>query len=89
MTLFASTLEQMAYLLLLLFLGWFLVKKNVLPDTAASILSRLESNLFIPALMFATFAKNFTPDRIGTAGRRVQPDLSRNLFIRAEILAFG
>ena len=68
MTLFLSTLEQMAYLLLLLFLGWFLVKRKVLPDTAASILSKLESNLFIPALMFGTFVQNFTPDRIGTAG---------------------
>lgn len=69
MTVFFSTLEQMAFLLLLLFLGWFLVKKGIIPATGASVLSKLESNLFIPALMFGTFVQNFTLDRIGTAGR--------------------
>ncbi len=67
MTVFFSTLNQMAFLLLLILIGYLLCKLKAVPETGAGILSRLENNVFIPALVMGTFIKNFTLRRLNVA----------------------
>lgn len=64
MNIFIPTLNQIAYLFLLIILGYVLVKIKILPDISDSILSRLENFLFIPALVLSTFMTNFTIEKI-------------------------
>jgi predicted permease len=45
-----------------------LVKVKVMPDSATQVLSKLENNLFIPALVMGTFMTKFTPDSVTTSG---------------------
>lgn len=68
MTVFTSTLEQMAFLFSLILLGYVLVRAKILDGNAAGILSKLESWLFVPALVMGTFMTNFTVDILQTAG---------------------
>jgi len=68
MTLFLSTLNQMGFLLFLMAAGFVLVKLKVMPDSATQVLSRLENNLFIPALVMGTFMTKFTPESVNTSG---------------------
>ena len=67
MTVFLSTLEQMAFLFSLIILGYLLVRAKVLDNTAAGILSKLENWLFVPALVMGTFITKFTVDVLKTA----------------------
>ena len=67
MTVFLSTLNQMGFLMLLIFLGYILTKFNFLEDVGAKILSKLENHLFIPALVLSTFITNFTVESFSTA----------------------
>ena len=68
MELFEPILNQMVYLFLLIAIGYILVKVGALPEGSASVLSRLESKLFIPALALSTFMNNFTVERVGDYG---------------------
>jgi len=65
--LFTATLWQMFFLLVFLFAGFLLAKIKFLPSGADKILSRLENALFVPALVFETFALSFTAERLRTA----------------------
>lgn len=67
MTVFLSTLNQMAFLMLLILIGYLLCKWNAVPASGAGILSKLENNVFIPALVLGTFMKNFTLQRLNVA----------------------
>lgn len=69
MELFLPTLNQMAYLFLLIVIGYVLARLRVVPDNAAGVLSKLENNVFIPALVMGTFMTKFTVSSIHTAGR--------------------
>lgn len=69
MTVFLSTLNQMAFLLLLIVIGYILVKKEIMPQNSAGLLSKLENNVFIPALVLGTFMSNFTVERFTVAGQ--------------------
>lgn len=71
MTVFYSTLEQMAFLFTLILLGFVLVRAKILDGAAAGILSKLESWLFVPALVLGTFISKFTVDTLQTAGSLV------------------
>lgn len=64
MTLFLTTLDQMMFLALLMGLGFTLSKGKFLPRGSAGILSKLENNLFIPALMAGTFVKYCTVETL-------------------------
>ena len=64
MEIFFATLNQIAYLFLLLLLGFFLGKVRVVPQNTATVLSKLENMVFVPALVMGTFIKNFTVDQI-------------------------
>jgi len=68
MTVFLSTLNQMAFLLLLIIIGYLLTRYEIIPDYGAGLLSKLENYVFIPALVLGTFMQNFTLERIDVAG---------------------
>lgn len=68
MAVFYSTLEQMAFLFSLILLGYVLVKAKILDGGAAGVLSKLESWLFVPALIMGTFISKFTVEILYTAG---------------------
>ena len=68
MTVFLSTLNQMAFLLLLIVIGYLLTRYGIIPDYGAGLLSKLENYVFIPALVLGTFMQNFTMERIHVAG---------------------
>lgn len=67
MDLLIPTIHQMIFLFTLLLIGVLLVKVNVLEPSAASVLSKLENNLFIPALVAGTFINNFTKETFSSA----------------------
>lgn len=67
MNIFSTTLNQTLFLFGLIVIGYILVKTKVLPENSASILSKLENTVFIPALVMKTFIENFTMERISVA----------------------
>lgn len=69
MSLFLSTLNQMGFLLLLMVAGFVLVKVKAVPENCTQVLSKLENNLFIPALVMGTFMTKFTPESIRESGQ--------------------
>lgn len=69
MELFISTLSRMGFLLLLMITGFVVVKAKALPDNCTQVLSKLENNVFIPALVMGTFMTKFTPDSIAVSGK--------------------
>lgn len=69
MNIFASTLNQIAFLFGFIIIGYILVKCKVLPENSSSVLSKLENTVFIPALVLGTFIENFTIERISAAWR--------------------
>ena len=69
MEILITTLGQMMVLFLLIFLGYILAKVKVVPENSAIVLSKLENNLFVPALVLGTFIGNFTFEKLGAAWR--------------------
>ena len=69
MTVFLSTFNQMAFLVLLIVIGYLLSGLKLVPDGTAGTLSKLENYVFIPALVLGTFMEHFTVDRLGAAGQ--------------------
>lgn len=67
MTIFFTTLDRMVFLLALILIGYLLVKIRVIDVDAATILSRLENWLFLPALVMGTFLNQFTVERLTSA----------------------
>lgn len=60
MQVFLSTLSQMGTLFLYIAIGYIIAKVGIVNKDAAGILSKLENNIFIPALVFGTFMNEFT-----------------------------
>lgn len=67
MTIFFTTLDRMVFLLALILIGYLLVKIRVVDVDAATVLSRLENWLFLPALVMGTFLNQFTVERLTAA----------------------
>jgi len=63
---FSSTLTQMLVMFLFIVIGYLLNKGKILPSDTPGVLSKLENNVFIPALVLGTFLENFTIERIST-----------------------
>lgn len=78
MNLFMSTFNQIAFLFGFIIIGYALAKCKVLPENSATVLSKLENTIFIPALVAGTFIENFTIERISTA---------RNLIVVSFVIA--
>lgn len=64
MAVLLSTLNQMAFLLFLIIIGFILCRFSIVPSTGAGLLSKMENNVFVPALVMGTFMNNFTVERI-------------------------
>lgn len=69
MELFVSTLERMGFLLVLMITGFAVVKLKAVPENCMQVLSKLENNVFIPALVMGTFMTKFTPESIAVSGK--------------------
>lgn len=67
MTAFTTTLTQTASLLIFIALGYMLGKLRLVPNNTHSALSKLETNLFVPALVLNIFISNFTTDKLTVA----------------------
>ena len=59
---FRITLEQMSMFFIFMTAGYILKKRNLLPDSAGNVLSRLELYVFLPAMCFNTFSSNLKTD---------------------------
>ena len=57
---FITTFNQMCFLFLCILIGYFLKKKNLLPEDAATVISKLENYLIMPALLIDSFSANCT-----------------------------
>ncbi|MBQ8289160.1 MAG: AEC family transporter [Clostridia bacterium] len=66
---FHSTLSQIGFLFLLIGIGWLLAKLNVLPKGASAVLAKLETVIFVPALVMSTFMQYFTPEVLSAASK--------------------
>lgn len=67
MDLVSELLNQMGFLVLLIAIGYALVRFNLIPDTTPTILSKLETYLFVPALVMGTFISNFTIEKLSAS----------------------
>lgn len=65
MDIFRLTLTRMLVMFSFILAGFVLRKCNILPDIAASVLSRLENYIFVPALILDTFIKYCRLDTLG------------------------
>ena len=68
MTVFTATINQTAFLFLFILAGYLLTRLKLVPDNAQMTLSKLENNIFIPALVLGTFIENFTREKIAATG---------------------
>ncbi|MBQ3488001.1 MAG: AEC family transporter [Clostridia bacterium] len=69
MAVFTATLEQTAFLLCFIVLGYILTRWKFVQENAQAVLSRLENCVFIPALVLGTFIGNFTTEKLSSAWR--------------------
>ena len=60
MQVFSATLNQMLVLFIFMALGFFLNKKGLLLKDSSAVLSKLETYLFVPCLVFSVFYKYCT-----------------------------
>lgn len=61
---FLATLSPMLSLFFFLAIGFCVKKFKILPDSSSSVLAKLETWVFFPALSFSTMAKNCTVNSI-------------------------
>ena len=62
-----ATTGQMLILFSYILLGYLLAKLKAIPDNSATVLSKLENNLFVPALVLGTFVKEFRVEKLSAA----------------------
>lgn len=60
MQVFSATLNQMFVLFIFMALGYFLNYKSILPENTTAVISKLETNVLVPCLVFNTFYKYCT-----------------------------
>ena len=60
MQVFTATLNQMLVLFIFMALGFFLNKNKLLPSDDSVVLSKLETYVFVPCLVFSVFYKYCT-----------------------------
>lgn len=65
MNVFMPIMSQILVLFAFIAIGFILVKSCILPKYSTEVLSKLESFVFVPALVMGTFIKNCTLDNIG------------------------
>jgi len=62
-----ATVGQMLVLFSFILMGYIVAKLKAIPENSATVLSKLENNLFVPALVLGTFVGNFTVEKLSTA----------------------
>ena len=62
-----ATIGQMLVLFSYILLGYVVARLKAVPDNSATVLSKLENNLFVPALVLGTFAGNFRVEKLSAA----------------------
>ncbi len=67
MSVFLSTASQMGFLMLLIIIGYIIVRLKVVQSEGTVLISRLENNVFVPALILDTFVNNLTIEKISDA----------------------
>lgn len=63
MDLFITTFESVAVLLGIGIIGFYIIKKQILPGNILNILSPLALEIALPSLVFARIVVNFTPEK--------------------------
>lgn len=63
LNLFITTFESVAVLLGIGLIGFYIIKKNILPRNILSILSPLALEIALPSLIFARIITTFTPEK--------------------------
>ena len=81
MTLFLSTLNQMGVLGLFIVIGFVIAKLGIVEKGATAMLSKLENNVFLPALVLYTFAQNFTAASLSGSWRLLLFSLIAELIV--------
>ena len=81
MTLFLSTLNQMGVLGLFIVIGFVIAKLGIVEKGATAMLSKLENNVFLPALLLYTFAQNFTAASLSGSWRLLLFSLIAELIV--------
>ena len=69
MEIFYTTLGRMAFLFTFIAIGYILAKTKTVPVGSETVLSKLESYVFIPCLVLSNFSVNFTVQKLSQAGR--------------------
>lgn len=64
MSVFVATLNQTAFLLLFILAGFVVAKWKFVPGNSHAVLSKMENNIFLPALILGTFIENFTMEKL-------------------------
>ena len=67
MAVFQATLNQTAFLLCFIALGFVLSRCRIVPENTQAVLSKLENWVFIPALVLNTFINNFNVAKLTAA----------------------
>ncbi len=65
------TAKQLMIMLAFMVVGYAFKKKKIFSDDASSTLSQLVVNVFLPAMVFSTFAENFRPDVIAEKAKLI------------------
>ena len=71
MDIFLPTFNQMLFLIILISIGYLLAKFKIVEENSAKILSKLETYVFIPALVLSTFINNFTISKLNSSWQYV------------------
>ncbi len=66
MQVFTSILTQTIFLFSLIAVGFILGKLRAVPENSATVLSKLENTVFLPALVLLTFVENFTIEKLSS-----------------------
>ena len=64
---FVPTINQILYLVIVIFIGYILVKTKILPENSSKVLSRIETFILVPSLIISTFISNFTIEKLQTS----------------------
>ncbi len=80
---FLTTLGQMAVLFAFILLGYLLAKTKRVPQNGETVLSKLENDLFLPALVLETFMVQFTKEKLTSSWRLLGFSLALELVMIA------
>jgi len=68
---FSATVKQLIVLFIFIITGFVLKRLKLLPDSTASVLSKLETWVLVPALTLNTFMTKCTPDALAERWRSI------------------